>query len=458
MSTIGDVTALRLRLRAAGFLCIPLEGKRPPMPQWQLANPNPEEIRLWEKSWHFAHNTGILSKYTPGLDIDIKDEDAAEALEYLAREHFEERGKITTRIGLWPKRLIPLRTDEPFAKLKRTFIPPGGLAPGEKPPAIEVLGDGQQWVTHGIHPDTKAPYRWTHGEPGKDFAREDLPYCRAAEVEQYLDAAATLLIDQHGLTLVTSPSEANGGGGPHEPSAEPLAPSSRVAAAVRVIPNADLDWDEWNRVGMAIWAATNGSAEGFEIFDRWSQKSRKYDARATSKKWSGYVRSPPTRIGFGTLKHLADQADPAWEDALRGEPPPPHPDDPGAQRRGDPQPDPEPPPQPEPPPRKRRFPLKTLENINVSMAPNYLVKGILPRVGLGVVWGPPKCGKSFKTFDLVMHVACAATIAAGPFAKAQWSISPSKAASDLPVASKPGGSATSRPKTPRSSSSTRPSI
>src|SRR5262249_37383950 len=36
---------------------------------------------------------------------------------------------------------------------------------------------------------------------------------------------------------------------------------------------------------------------------------------------------------------------------------------------------------------------------------NYLVKGILPRTGLAVVWGPPKCGKSFWTFDLVMHVA-----------------------------------------------------
>jgi hypothetical protein len=35
----------------------------------------------------------------------------------------------------------------------------------------------------------------------------------------------------------------------------------------------------------------------------------------------------------------------------------------------------------------------------------YLVKGIIPRVGLVIVWGPPKCGKSFWVFDLVMHVA-----------------------------------------------------
>jgi hypothetical protein len=33
------------------------------------------------------------------------------------------------------------------------------------------------------------------------------------------------------------------------------------------------------------------------------------------------------------------------------------------------------------------------------------VKGLIPRVGLVVVWGPPKCGKSFWTYDLSMHVA-----------------------------------------------------
>ena len=37
-------------------------------------------------------------------------------------------------------------------------------------------------------------------------------------------------------------------------------------------------------------------------------------------------------------------------------------------------------------------------------AANYLVKGLFPRVGLAVIWGPPKCGKSFWVFDALMHV------------------------------------------------------
>jgi hypothetical protein len=52
-----------------------------------------------------------------------------------------------------------------------------------------------------------------------------------------------------------------------------------------------------------------------------------------------------------------------------------------------------------------RFKLKRFAEILVATTANYLVKGILPSTGLVVVWGPPKCGKSFWTFDLVMHVA-----------------------------------------------------
>lgn len=35
----------------------------------------------------------------------------------------------------------------------------------------------------------------------------------------------------------------------------------------------------------------------------------------------------------------------------------------------------------------------------------YLVHGLIPRDGLTVAWGPPKCSKSFIIYDLMMHVA-----------------------------------------------------
>jgi hypothetical protein len=56
-----------------------------------------------------------------------------------------------------------------------------------------------------------------------------------------------------------------------------------------------------------------------------------------------------------------------------------------------------------PPP--RAFTLKAFNDIQMSTASSCLVRGVIPRVGLVVVWGPPKCGKSFWTFDLLMYVA-----------------------------------------------------
>lgn len=51
-----------------------------------------------------------------------------------------------------------------------------------------------------------------------------------------------------------------------------------------------------------------------------------------------------------------------------------------------------------------RFKLLNFSELKASTA-LYLVKGLFPRKGLVTVWGPPKCGKSFWVFDVVMHIA-----------------------------------------------------
>jgi AAA domain len=52
-----------------------------------------------------------------------------------------------------------------------------------------------------------------------------------------------------------------------------------------------------------------------------------------------------------------------------------------------------------------RFRLIPFEKLQPSPAPAYLIKGLIPRVGLTVVWGPPKCGKSFWMTDALLHAA-----------------------------------------------------
>lgn len=52
-----------------------------------------------------------------------------------------------------------------------------------------------------------------------------------------------------------------------------------------------------------------------------------------------------------------------------------------------------------------RLTLVPFDEIALGTERRYLVKGLIPIPGLSVIWGAPKSGKSFWTFDLVMHVA-----------------------------------------------------
>ena len=53
----------------------------------------------------------------------------------------------------------------------------------------------------------------------------------------------------------------------------------------------------------------------------------------------------------------------------------------------------------------RLIPIIAFNEIKLGVKRRYLVGGLIPRIGIVVVWGPPKSGKSFWTFDLSMHVA-----------------------------------------------------
>lgn len=79
-----------------------------------------------------------------------------------------------------------------------------------------------------------------------------------------------------------------------------------LAELVAAIPN-DLDWTSWNRLGLAIYAASNGSNEGAIVFDDFSAKSPKYNPYITAERWRNYRRCPPSRIGAGSLIYLARQ-------------------------------------------------------------------------------------------------------------------------------------------------------
>lgn len=76
-----------------------------------------------------------------------------------------------------------------------------------------------------------------------------------------------------------------------------------LADMMQFVPNNDLSWDDWTAVGLALFAASGGQA--FDLFDAFSQKSRKYNSDITCDRWDEITGSPPNRTGVGKLRKIA---------------------------------------------------------------------------------------------------------------------------------------------------------
>lgn len=54
------------------------------------------------------------------------------------------------------------------------------------------------------------------------------------------------------------------------------------------------EYHDWVNIGMALHDATNGSAIGFDLWDKWSQRSDNYDDRLMFKKWNSFGKGGVT--------------------------------------------------------------------------------------------------------------------------------------------------------------------
>jgi hypothetical protein len=79
---------------------------------------------------------------------------------------------------------------------------------------------------------------------------------------------------------------------------------AELAEMLSHVPNNDLDYDEWIKIGMALHHATGGSA--FDLWDKWSQQSKKYDDTSMQYKWQSFGRSA-NPVTLGTLVHYAEE-------------------------------------------------------------------------------------------------------------------------------------------------------
>ena len=293
----AQVASLRAQLWDSGFRPVPIyspeaggpsPGKRPAGKAWQLEARRSPPAAAVELPQANSLNTGILSDGWRAIDIDVDNPTLAFRCCEIARQMF---GEAPTR---WrdnsPRRLILVRAAEGEPR-KRVIAGTSGK--------IEVLGYGQQFVAFGMH-ESGATLQWTPEAPGEVLA-SSIPAAGEDGIDAYLARCAEII-------GAPSPKQANGHDQDHQagpPEADPL----RIGAALGNLKNdGPPDWEWWNKVGMAVWRATGGSAAGMQLFDAWSARNRAYDAGATRARWDHFRSSPPTEIGAGTIFRLANEA------------------------------------------------------------------------------------------------------------------------------------------------------
>jgi hypothetical protein len=191
---MANTTALRLRLLSSGYTPIPAHGKEAHLKGWASLTPTHGDIVGWTRDHPGWSNTGIATRHTPAIDIDITDATIATTIDNLVFDHFGRAGVILRRVGRAPKRAILFQAPEPFAKRLAVFDAP---APDGKLPRIEILASGQQLIAYGIHPDTRRPYLWEPAGPMQVPARQ-LPVISAKTADQFLADAVKLLKRQCG--------------------------------------------------------------------------------------------------------------------------------------------------------------------------------------------------------------------------------------------------------------------
>ena len=176
---------------------------------------------------------------------------------------------------------------------------------------------------------------------------------------------------------------------------DPQRSVAAIRAALAVIPNEVQDWDEWNRIGMAVWRSSGGSGAGLDAWTEWSARNPCNGQKDTcDDRWQHYFASPPTKIGFGSLYYEARKIRPLFVppfDPLLEE------DGGDGNAAGGKLPFEK--------EREGRPRILSMRQLDALPPPEWLVEGLIPEASLVVPFGPPKAGKTFIVLSWCLHVA-----------------------------------------------------
>lgn len=400
MLEAAAVTELRLAIHRIGWRPVPVTGpqvtrtdspgKAPLLRAWQTVclEADEAEIESWQARLADHTNTGILCGEIVGLDLDILDDKLAALIEVHARDRLGDTP--LRRVGLAPKRLLVFRADGAFGKLSGARF----LAAG-KPARIEVLAAGQHFTAFGGHP-SGCEYAWT-GDSPLEMTPGDLPTVTQAQVAAFI-AEAEIIMRRNGAVQEKPERDpwsapARPGNGVRESaSRRPLPGLAKVRSALASFPN-DLAYDAWVKLGLALYRATAGSADGQALWDEFSRQWPENTPEAIGAKWRSFASPPPAdRPGVTEATLFALAIEHGWRDEGRSD-------------------------RPEAPPEPLRFDPVTGEikhliepvvTYDPGSEPPQVLRGIIAAGQAVALIGGPGCGKTSLACLLAACVAAGA--------------------------------------------------
>lgn len=248
---------------ANGYQPIPLNGKAPIIAGWQKVSIGDAQVDEWAQQYSEANvgiRTGQGESAIYAFDLDIYDPDVVLKVEESVIKTF---GKTIKRIGQFPKVMLLYRGKPGASKIQMRWE--GGHG-------IEILGDGQQFVAYGIHPDTKRPYEWI-GDSLDETDISELPEVDMEKVSDWVNNVAPKLVPW----LIESKTSSQAAEASHDVLDN--LNLGLTEAQIRVYMDKldpDAHHDDWRRYGAALHHETHGSELGKQIWLEYCRKGTNY--------------------------------------------------------------------------------------------------------------------------------------------------------------------------------------
>ena len=322
---------------------IPCQGKRPFIKGW---NNRPKEFLQFDDPQFANCNVGIGMGGNHNLiaiDVDVSDEDLNKSIERLLRDTLPSAPK---RIGLPPKFLKFYRTEKPTSKQVVRF---------SKTEQVEILSEGQQVIAKGVHPDTRKSYDYPEDDL-LDYRADELPLLTSDDLKKFMNALRKLspyddvMNDREAAVSGLYLKDITGS-------------YAEAEAALKAIPNDDLPYDKWVNIVFAIKGSVGEG--GRSLAHAWSSKSEKYQQKETDRLWNSI--NNVNRTGHGSLVYLAREQGVDVKPAK----------------------------QPSEEKRRTRRPFQKISEVYYAEPIEWLVEGVIPRTGVGLISGATGSFKSF---------------------------------------------------------------